>query len=175
MPPIQNFTNVYLYTPKLIGPRCLNRFHDQSSDQIQLDSQASASLQTTPVIKASGLHIGIALRQITIRQYVFPGHKYIIKNEGSIILVEATGKGVVEGCTQQTRCHFIRRAADQFDAGSIHRNNTDQGELFLFDKTDSITGNQAVIAQRRIRCDIFGPAENQPPVCLFDHMQMHIF
>ncbi len=77
------------------------------------------------MIKAGGLHIRVALRQIPIRQYIFPGYKYVIKNEGGIILIEATGKRVVEGCTEQTGRHFIRRAADQFDAGRVHGNNTD--------------------------------------------------
>jgi hypothetical protein len=174
VPPIQNFANVYLYPPKFISSCGLNRFDDQASNQIQLDSQAGTSLQTSTMIKAGGLHISVTLRQITISQYIFPGYKYVIKNEGGIILIEATGKRVVEGRTQQTGRHFIRRAADQFDAGSVHGNNTDQGEIFLFDKTNPITGNKAVIAQRRVRCDIFGSAENKPPVCLFDHMEMHI-
>src|SRR5215208_2739644 len=124
--------------------------------------------------KACGLHISITLCQITISQYIFPGYKYVIKNEGSIILIEATGKRVVEGRTQQTRCHFIRRTADQFDARCVHGDNTDQGKIFLFDKTHPITGNQTAIAQYRVRRDIFGSAENKPPVCLFDHMEMHI-
>src|SRR6185369_15173025 len=84
------------------------------------------------------------------------------------------GKWVIEGCSEHTGCHFIRRATDQFDAGSVHRNNTDEGKLFLFDKTNPITGNKAVITQCRVRCDIFGSAENQSAVCFFDHMKMYI-
>src|SRR5215207_2740614 len=118
MPPIQNFANVYLYPTKFISSCGLHRFYHQAGNQIQLDSQAGTRLQTSTMKKAGGLHIRVTLRQITISQYIFPRYKYVIKNEGGIILIEAAGKWVVEGRTQLTGRHFIRRSADQFDAGS---------------------------------------------------------
>ena len=111
----------------------------------------------------------IDLIDIAVGEHVFPRHENFVENDDRVVFVQPAGERVIERAAHRRRRHFVRRAAEQLDAGRVRGHDADEREILGLDGQRAVVGDEIVMRQRGGGGDHLRAADDQAAIgLLFD-------
>ena len=117
--------------------------------EIELDGEPGAALELV-ALQEPGLRIEhLELLEVAVQQHVLPGDQHVVEHEDGVVLVEARRQRIVERRPHHARRHLVGGAAEQLDAGRVHRRDEHHRQVGIVDRHGGVLAEEIVMGQRR--------------------------
>src|SRR6266511_553205 len=120
MAPRQHLAHRRLHAAELVGSGGLDRFHEQTRDEVELHRQPRGAVEGEAVQEARNREEVRDLLEVAVDQDVLPGDQYVVQHQYGIVFVEPAGERVVKGATHHRGGHLVGRPTEQLQPWRIH-------------------------------------------------------